>query len=326
MAEQRRIAFVVIYYGRWPFYWPLWVQSVAANPQFDFIVITDLQQPEFTASNVHFVEMGYQELISRISRVTGVSLLAASYHKLCDFRPFFGLAFAQELRGYTHWGYCDTDLVFGNLAPLLEMSEDSSLDLISPWAHTVGHCTLARNKPEVNRIGLAIRGMKERLLEPGSTFMDEGAFAETAHGIGMKVGVVEDVRREWTKPTCFLGATIRPDGRVAGLGEFIAHCSRGRIIVYDRDSSPHEVLYLHYMGMKQKRFWTRFAECRDGEFSVTPYGVIPYLIDPRRIGSWGHKWSCARARLPGIIYRSLRDALPAACLRKAKQLKLMYAR
>src|SRR5262249_22099946 len=119
-----RFAFVVPYYGNWPRYWRLWAESAANNPRFDFLILTDLPRPESVPDNVHIVPMRYAEVSHRLSGVLGFSLPNfATYHKMCDFKPFYGLAFADLLGSYQYWGYCDVDLFFGDLQPLVDAAE-----------------------------------------------------------------------------------------------------------------------------------------------------------------------------------------------------------
>jgi hypothetical protein len=314
MCADPRIAFVIPYYGRWPWYWPIWASSAGANPQFDFLFLTDLPSPEPRPKNVRMIQMPYSEVLSRISSVIGIDV-QATYHKLTDFRPFFGLAFSEHLSSYTYWGYCDVDLFFGDLGPLLEKAGSQEFDFISPWIHTAGHCTLIRNTERVNHIGLTIPNVKSRALIPHTTFMDEGGLAETAfHAGGFSFGVVADLAAEWRKPKCFLGATAEPTRRLGGLaGPFILHYTKGRIIVHDQHLASHEVLYFHFMGMKAKRFWERYFEeggAHWDELSFTPYGVVRGLVEPAAIRTWGYRYRCWSTGVPGFLYRSLRSNLP----------------
>lgn len=321
MRSNGRFAFVIPYYGQWPFYWPLWMVSAAKNRGFDFFVPTNLPKPGPTPENVHILPMTFSELSHRLSEVVGIPLGKFTYHKLCDFKPFYGLAFHDLLQSYRYWGYCDFDLFFGDLRPLAEMAKSESFDFISPFDYTVGHCTLVRNEARVNQIALKMADLENRCLEPGITFMDEGGISETAiRAGGFTFGVVENLVEEWKKPNPFLGATARPQGCIAGMqGWFLLHYKNGKVLLYDDDLQAHEVLYFHFMGMKAARYWRNFAKCDREEFSFTPYGIVPGVLDPSSMQSNWFQARCWFAQSPGYAYRVFRNRIPDSIVRRIKQ-------
>jgi hypothetical protein len=321
MAVSPRFAFVIAYYGRWPFYWDLWKKTAGKNSKFDFLVLTDLPKPSYIPGNVHILPMQFAELSRRISEVIGFDLPRLTYHKLCDCKPFYGLAFSDLLRPYRYWGYCDVDLFFGNLQLLEEMAESEKFDFISPFDHTVGHCTLIRNQRHVNEIPLKIPNLKSRFFEPAITFMDEGGLSQAAiRAGGFAFGVVNNLRNEWIKSNPFLGATAMPDGTVAGMpGWFLLHYRDGRVLLYDNSLHSHEALYFHFMGMKQPRFWLNFGECSLEEFSFTSYGVVPGLLDPSVKQSARFRARCCAYQFPGYAYRAVRNRIPDPVIRKIRE-------
>jgi hypothetical protein len=327
VADSAQLAFLIAYYGRWPFYWNLWLESAAKNPKFDFLILTDLPKPPRIPDNVHILPMQFPELSRRISEVVGFPLPRLTYHKLCDFKPFYGLAFSELLRSYRYWGYCDVDLFFGNLLPLEKMAESEDFDFISPFEYTVGHCTLIRNNHRVNEIALRIPNLKSRFFDPAITFLDEGGLSEAAvRAGGFTFGVVNSVQDEWYKSNPFLGATARPDGTVAGMsGWFLLHYRDGRILLFDDRLRSHEALYFHFMGMKQRRFWRNFKKCNLNEFSFTSYGVVPGLLDPSLRLSFRFRGRCWAYQFPGQVYRMARGGVPEPVIRRIKEARRVKA-
>ena len=49
---------------------------------------------------------------------------------VAEYKPTFGSIFASYLRPYTHWGYCDLDMVVGNLPLFLEQAELDAYDVV----------------------------------------------------------------------------------------------------------------------------------------------------------------------------------------------------
>lgn len=50
---------------------------------------------------------------------------------VAEYKPAFGSIFARYLKKYTHWGYCDLDMVLGNLPLFLEHDELFDNDVVS---------------------------------------------------------------------------------------------------------------------------------------------------------------------------------------------------
>ena len=48
---------------------------------------------------------------------------------MAEYKPAFGSIFARYLKKYTHWGYCDLDMVLGNLPFFIEAEERTNYDI-----------------------------------------------------------------------------------------------------------------------------------------------------------------------------------------------------
>ena len=68
-------------------------------------------------------------------------------YKICDYRPAFGTIFSEYLHNSKYWGFCDLDMLFGNLDKYLSDPIADKYDAI----YNHGHLTLMRNIPEVNK-------------------------------------------------------------------------------------------------------------------------------------------------------------------------------
>ena len=49
---------------------------------------------------------------------------------MAEYKPAFGVVFEDFLTGYSHWGYCDLDMVIGNLPLFLEHDELFDNDVV----------------------------------------------------------------------------------------------------------------------------------------------------------------------------------------------------
>ena len=64
-------------------------------------------------------------------------------YKLCDFKPAYGKIFEDYIVNYDFWGYCDLDMIFGNISQFVTTDILEEYDKINKY----GHFTLLRNTP-----------------------------------------------------------------------------------------------------------------------------------------------------------------------------------
>lgn len=142
----RRILLIVAYFGRLPAYFDLWLQSCARNPHMDWLVVTDDLDgiPPELPSNVSVRFMEFAAFRSLLEAHVGVAPNPMSPYKLVDFKPTYGSVFIDDLADYTHWGYCDLDMIFGQP---LEFIPNPVFDEY-PKIFNRGHFTLYANTEE----------------------------------------------------------------------------------------------------------------------------------------------------------------------------------
>jgi len=147
VTAKYRICIIAIYLGRLPGWLPVWLRSCELNPRFDFLLVTD--RPEdvpFAPSNLRVQRATLSELRERFCQGVGFSVSLNHAFKICDFRPSFGVSFADLLTGYDFWGHTDVDMFYGNLAHFIC---EPDLDQFVRLYHR-GHLSLFRNNDEGN--------------------------------------------------------------------------------------------------------------------------------------------------------------------------------
>jgi hypothetical protein len=79
-------------------------------------------------------------------------------YQLVEFKPAYGHIFHDLLRGYSHWGYADLDMIFGDLAEWISSDELDDFD-ITTYSHgdqasvyLRGQFTIHKNNQLVNNI------------------------------------------------------------------------------------------------------------------------------------------------------------------------------
>lgn len=135
------IAYVVPYFGRFNNYFQLWLNSCAANPMVDWLIFTDDKRSFVYPKNVHVTYSTFQEMKAKVESTFRMSVWLEHAYKLCDLRPLYGVIFKDELRGYDFWGYCDVDLIWGDIRKYVT---DELLDNYYR-IFQYGHCCLIKN-------------------------------------------------------------------------------------------------------------------------------------------------------------------------------------
>ena len=317
-APRPRLAFLIPYTGSWPRWSPLFFASVDRNRLVDIILVCE-HTPTFALPPNVFVHRATRvDLTDRLRSLTGLPLSEVWGHKLCDFKPFYGLAFADLLLPYEFWGYCDVDLIFGDLSKLLTPAFLEDLDVFSAHhSSVVGHFTIIRNNDEMNRLCFTIDNWRAFCAPPQYHFMDEGGFA-------LALGKTPNIR--WKKPDelsaelakdfCRFGITFFYDGSVGylphrTLAVVEVRCSK---LIYNDARHQTEIIYAHFMGLKRWWHWIGFYnQARDYRLSSIGYGG-PALVTRFYEFPWNHIWlfQILLLRSKSLIASTLRQLLPAA--------------
>ena len=177
MATTSRIAFVICWLGKWPSWFDAFLLSCAANPHVDFLLFTDCEAPAELPANVRLHPTTLADLAHLASRRLGYHVPLETPYKLCDWKPLYGHLFAEELRRYDFWGHCDLDVVWGDIAKFFGPQELASYDVLTASeTGVIGHCTLYRNRPEINGIAVRQPGLKGLLRSRRHKANDEHHF------------------------------------------------------------------------------------------------------------------------------------------------------
>lgn len=146
--KQFKIKLICIYYGMLPEWFPLWLKSCSKNPNYDFLLITDQKYENTYAKNVEIKNLSWEELKHKFENVLEMPISLEKPYKLCDFRPIFGMAFADELKEYDFWGHCDLDMIWGDLSEFVTEEDLSVYDRIGLY----GAFTIYRNTDENRKL------------------------------------------------------------------------------------------------------------------------------------------------------------------------------
>lgn len=165
------IGIIVQWFGPLPADFEIWKRSAAYNHTIDFIFVTD-QEITGLEANMKLVKATLQGEVKRYSELLGVDINFPTAYKACDARAFYGVLYESLLAGYDFWGYCDIDLVFGDIRKYLT---DEILD-VNDRFYEFGHLNIYRNNDEVNhwyKLPGSIYTFEEVFSNPAKTTFEE---------------------------------------------------------------------------------------------------------------------------------------------------------
>ncbi|MBN2489638.1 MAG: hypothetical protein JXQ29_02170 [Planctomycetes bacterium] len=180
----RRIVMLMPHFGRWPEWIDIYLETCRHNPTVDWIFFTDCGRPANRPANVRFVAMDFAAFLERAARRLALDLPGHTVRKLCDFRPMFGVIFAEHLEGYDHFGFGDVDVVYGNLRKFLTAPLLDDHDVLS--FHTgmlSGHFALLRNCAPVKDLFRRLPAWRAQLADRRHLRVDEDAFSTVLHAV-----------------------------------------------------------------------------------------------------------------------------------------------
>jgi len=132
------------YFGKLPRHFQLWLNSCSYNPNFTFYIFTDDMSEYLIPQNVKIINCSFDDMRKHIQSRFDFPIQLEKPYKLCDYKPAYGYIFKDLLQGYDYWGYCDLDLIFGNL---MKFMPEKTYDKISHLSHV---CLLRNNQALIN--------------------------------------------------------------------------------------------------------------------------------------------------------------------------------
>lgn len=261
--SEARIVFIIPYFGRWPFWMPLFLKSCRFNPDIQWLLYGDCGEPDELPPNVRYVAISFDAYCRQVSERLGLSFRPERAYKLCDLKPALGFVHEDDIRDFDFWGFSDLDLIYGRLRNYFTAEKLARFDFFSTHERRVsGHLCLMRNNERMRNAFWRIPGFRERLCDQKNHALDEGAFSR-----------IFLWRKNFPEPLfCFVGL-FNPWRRKAVFEELYSTPNAGRPWIDGTEKFPqawywrHGVLttdntgertfpYFHFYGWK-KWSWSK---------------------------------------------------------------------
>lgn len=190
---KNKIVFIIIYLGEFPWYFPYFLKSCAFNPDIDFKIFSDNNiPPSVKPSNVELINYSLDQFNKDATIALSIDIKLREAYKLCDFKPAYGYIFAEYIKEYDFWGYCDIDLIFGNVRRFMDDELLSKYDVISARHDYLTGCfALYRNKRNINTLFKQSKDWKKVFSDNANFFFDETNFAFEEFGNGVHYSLIK---------------------------------------------------------------------------------------------------------------------------------------
>ncbi|MBR3358758.1 MAG: hypothetical protein IKG46_13145 [Solobacterium sp.] len=140
-----KLCVIIPYFGTFNSYFHLWKQSCGNNRDIDWLLFTD-QILDDLPVNMKYVYMTFSDMKKRLEDKFDKKACLNRPYKLCDYKPYYGYIFSEYLTEYDFWGYCDCDVIFGDILSFLTDDIFSEYDKLL----RTGHLCFVRNKKEIS--------------------------------------------------------------------------------------------------------------------------------------------------------------------------------
>lgn len=143
-----KIALINPYFGLFPNYFPLVLNSIRQNPQIDWIFFTDDDRKYNWPDNAKVYYMSFQQVQELVQSKYDFLISLDKPYKLCDYKPAYGEIFKEYILQYDFWGHCDLDVIWGDLSKYIT---DEMLDKYE-MLYREGALRLYKNTKKINEL------------------------------------------------------------------------------------------------------------------------------------------------------------------------------
>jgi len=142
----KSICYIIPFFGRLPKSFPLFLKSCDFNPTVNWLIFTNNKDIYSHNKNVKIITIEFNEVKKMIQKIFSFPISLDNPRKLCDYKCSYGEAFHDFIKSFDFWGYCDIDMVFGNVRKFMTEKLLNSYEKIG----FQGHSTLFHNTEENN--------------------------------------------------------------------------------------------------------------------------------------------------------------------------------
>lgn len=307
---KNKVVLIVCYFGRFPNYFQLWLDSCEKNKDFTWMLVTDIESEHRFPDNVQRVKMSFEQLTTLIQSKVDFPVNIQTPYKMCDFKVLYGEIFSEYIREYSHWGHCDVDVIFGELNKYVT---DELLDRYDRL-FTLGHLSIYKNEKRVN----------EHYKLPYNGIDYKKILSHTVHfGFDEYKGLtriykdnhLKQYEESYAADINVFHFDMLANGRVNQEGQYFMY-ENGRVIRYSSDNKPvDEFAYIHLQKRKmavhcKEEHPQTYYICSDGFYDekqqITTMQKIKFYLKAKYASiknkiQWNIAWKILYIRSTGNV-------------------------
>jgi len=241
----KSIVLIVPYIGKWPFWFDAYLISISKNPTVHWLFITDCGIPASFPDNVRFIPSTLQEVNKKIDSVLDTKV-PLTPRKLCDIRPAYGKVFQEYIKEYDFWGFCDVDIVWGDIRKFITNEMLSNYDIISSRKEALsGHFTIIRNNDKLNNYYKTIPNYDYLIRQKRYMWAEEQVFTKHLHS---QKNTTNTPKVFWNTILC-----NQENGRDSHQEYYLDKWlwKEGKMLELQNNQPVNEVMYLHFINWKR---------------------------------------------------------------------------
>ena len=252
----KSIAIIIPYFGKWPSWFDLFLESCKWNSSIKWIFYSDCDEIQESHENIVFNHIKFDEYCAKVSQILKINFNPKKAYKLCDIKPSYGLIHEKDLSGFDYFGFGDIDVIYGNLRKFLT-DDILQYKLISTHENKIsGHFCLLKNTDDMRNAFRRIKNWKGLFEDPEHHGLDESKFTKVfirhrKHPMILRKiwGLFDKFQRNnfWKEQySTILAPSPWHDGSSTHPEEW--YWKNGRL-TNNRDGD-REFMYLHFMNWK----------------------------------------------------------------------------
>ncbi len=175
----KKIAILICYYGKFPWYFRYFLHSCSFNKTIDFYIFTDIIYEGDIPQNVKLIKKSVNDIKALASEKLGFEVNIEFPYKFCDYKPAYGAIFSDYIEDYDFWGQSDIDIIYGDIRGFITDDMLNEYDFISVrHDYTTGCFALYRNNDLMNTIFKRSKDYKTVFTTSPHYCFDECSFVQ----------------------------------------------------------------------------------------------------------------------------------------------------
>ena len=238
----KSILLIIPYFGKWPVWFDAHLLSIKTNPTINWLIPTDCEIPKEYPKNIKFIATSLQEIKERFNVKLGFDI-ELDYRKFCDLKPTYGKVFEEELEAYDFWGFCDMDIIWGDIRKYITDEILTQYDIISSRKKAIsGHFNLFKNNSKNRYLYKEVPNYQYLLSTNLLTRFDENLLTDA-------INKKSYFKVYWSKILCNQerGFDSRQEYY---LNKWLY--KNGKIYDLKGENDKEEYMYMHFMNWKKK--------------------------------------------------------------------------